>query len=140
MRTPIDETDDLSWYRAAIAGGRPQVTDDPHVGWYKRRLVKGGPEVPVRIWRHQEICQETGELLGDSYLCCEVDGKPADPEEQWLWCCMQPIPEQEYAYLLRLSRYAKRHDQREPLAAPRKPVDLNVIPPPTFEKKRRRRQ
>lgn len=136
MRRALTDDEIMAWWRAAMLGQSPVVTDEPHAGWYKRRLVKDGPWVPVRIWLHQEV-DEAGELAADAYFCCDVDGKPADPEQHWLFACMQPIAETDYTHLLRLSRYAKKHDDREPLANPRKAIDLLNVPPPEFKRRRR---
>lgn len=139
MRHVLTDSLALTWWRAALAGEKPQVTDDAHAGWYKRKLVKDAAWVPIRIWWHQDIDAETGELLSDAYLCADVDGRAADPNDQWLWCCMQPISEKEFQFMTKLSRYAKARDKREPLANPRKPIDLLTVPAPQFKPKRRRK-
>ena len=139
MRRPLTDDESLAWWRAAMAGKKPTVYDEPQAGWYRRRLVKDGPWCSVRIWLEQPVDAETGELCGDAYYCCDVDGRPADPEHHWLFCCTQPIAETEYIYMMKLSKYAKARAPREPLANPRKPIDLLLTPPPAFKPKRRRR-
>lgn len=137
IRQPLSEDEIFAWWRAALAGRNPTVYEDPQAGFFKRRLVKDGPWVPVKIWLEQIIDPETGELAGDSFYCCDVNGSPSDPETHWLWACMQPIAETDYDYLVDLGKYARRHAPSEPLADPRKPIDLFTAPPPTFKRRQR---
>lgn len=112
------------------------AVDDPKPGFFRRRLVKGGPFVPVRIWLEQPTDAETGELIDDAVLRCIVDGRDADPVDQWSYCCDQPITEQEYDYMWKLSDYARVHDRREPSATPRKKIDPLGFRLPTFERQK----
>jgi hypothetical protein len=84
------------WHRAAMAGKTPAITHEPECGWFRRKLVKGGPYVPVRIFLEQETDPETGELLGDEIMRCEVAGKRRPPEEEWTWVADKPISREEY--------------------------------------------
>ena len=138
MREPIK--DPYAWHRAALAGEKPQITSEPQCGWFLRRFIRFGPQVPCRIWLEQKVDPETGELTEDAVLCCDIDGRPADPEEQWSYLAGDPITEKEFEHQTAVSRYAKKRDPREPLANPRKPIDLLTIPVPTFKPKRRRRK
>lgn len=152
MRKPTTQADLLAWYRRALANTKKQpidrertpVTLDPQCGWFKRRLVRLGPWVPVRIWveiHDQPIDKATGELCGDEKLLwrCTVGGVEREPADEWLYVCEQPIDLEEFEYLTSLQRYAKNHDQREPLADPKKPIDLGRAPPPIYTPKRRRK-
>jgi len=132
MRKPV--SDPLAWWRQAVysAHPAPAAIDDPQPGYYRRKLVKGGPWVAVRIWLVEMVDKETGELTADSYLCCDVDGKPADPNDQWSYCCDQAITIDDYNHMMRVSRYAKARDPREPLARPNQKIDLMTVPFPTF--------
>lgn len=136
MREPIK--DPLAWHRAAIAGEKPQITSEAQCGWFRRRLVRLGPWVGAKIWLDQKT-DETGELTEDAVLCCDVDGRPSDPEDQWSYLAGQPISEKDFNFLTTLSRYAKARDPREPLSNPRKPVDLLTVPTPTFKPRRKRK-
>jgi hypothetical protein len=62
--------------------------------------VKGGPFVPVKIFLEQQIDPETGELLGDEVMRCEVDGKRRVPEEEWTWVADNPISEEDFLDML----------------------------------------
>lgn len=128
--------DRRAWWRAAVAGDRPPITEDPEEGFYKRRLVKGGPWVPVQIWIEAER-DEAGDLMSDEVVRCTVDGRLADVESHWTYCAGSPISEAEFDYLSRTSQYAKAHDSREPLSNPRKRIDPLSFPLPTFKRKKK---
>jgi hypothetical protein len=130
--------DDRQWWRAAIAGDKPAITGDPRAGFYKRRLVKGGPWVPVHIWIEREL-DEAGDLMSDEVVKCTVDGRLADVDSTWSYCAGSPITEAEFDYLSGVSSYAKARSPREPLANPRKPIDPLKFPLPTFSKPKRKR-
>lgn len=125
---------DRAWWRAALAGNRPAITEDPEPGFYKRRLVKGGPWVPVHIWIEREL-DEAGDLIDDERVMCTVDGRLAAAADHWTYCAAHPIKEAEFDYLTRLSTYAKERNKREPLANPRKRINPLAFPLPSFPKK-----
>jgi hypothetical protein len=124
MRQPTRASVAFRWWSEAVAaGGRAaREINDPQCGWYRRRLVKGGPYVPARIWIVREVCPETGELLCDETLACEVNGLRRDPVAQWTF--LQPISRQEYDALCaaQLSSDALREGTF--------PIDLNTMEAP----------
>lgn len=128
MRRPTPITELYDWHSRALRGLAPVHDSTPHCGWFKRRLVKGGVFVPARIWMFQDICPETGELLSDEILQCEVNGSYADPEEAWSWICSNPITEQEFRYLTARIDHAIRHEPEDAFADPRKPIEINRTP------------
>lgn len=130
--------DPRAWWRSALAGESPPITENPEPGFFKRRLVKGGPWVPVAIWIEAER-DEAGDLLSDEVVKCTVDGRLVDVDSHWTYCAGSPITEAEFDYLSRVSSYAKASDKREPLANPRKPIDPLKFPLPTFSKPKRKR-
>lgn len=132
MRAPTTMAASLAWHRAALAGRSQQITHEPQCGWFKRKLVKDGVFVPARIWMVQEIDPETGELLSDEILQCEVNGVMTDPEEAWSWLCANPITEQEFLYLEAAGEWSRRHAPDEPMANPHQRVDWMAVPTPTF--------
>ena len=102
--------------------------NEPVPGYYRRRLVRGGPWVPVRIWRGFDKCPHTGlELERGWELRCTVNGIYRDPRAEWLWVCNEPITEAEFRYLTDTKNYAVEHDHEMPEATPRTPVDFNKI-------------
>lgn len=132
MRRPTPHDEAFGWWMVAIAGGDPETTADPMPGFYKRRLVKGGPWVPARIWLFQEIDDLTGELIDDERLQAEVGGRYADPEDLWPWVCGNPISEQEYRFLAATAEWSQRNAPDEPMANAHQAVDWMRVPTPTF--------
>ena len=108
------------------------VEDAPQPGWYKRRLVRGGPFVPARVWMFQPVDDE-GDLCGDEVLQCECNGKFADPELQWEWLRQTPITESDFNYLTAAIAWTKENAPDEPMANAREAVDWIKIPTPTFK-------
>ena len=128
MRRPTPVAGLHAWHAAALRGLGPANDGTPRFGWYKRRLVRGGVFVPARIWMVQDICPETGELLSDEVLRCEINGIAADPEEAWTWISGHPVTEQEFRYLAARIDFAIRHEPHDPFAMPSRPIDLNRTP------------
>lgn len=101
MRTPTSPDILLRWWRTALLGLRPvRIETDPQCGWYRMRLYGAGPWVPARIWCHQDIDPETGELADDERILCEVDGQMRDPVS--VWTRVQPITREQYDALIHL--------------------------------------
>lgn len=99
IRQPSSAAQIYAWHRAALNGEAPEVHDGiPEAGWYKTRLVKGGPFVPVKIWVEREIDWDTGELASPERLVCDCDGQRRDPAR--LWTYLTPISRDEYAALV----------------------------------------
>lgn len=108
----------------------PVRDGEPQEGFFKRRMVKNGPWLPVRIWWHQAERDEAGHLLEDEGWRCEFAGKAVDPYEQWSRMLPGPfvIDEREYTYLTRLGDWAKEHAPDDPYAKSHKPIDHNKMP------------
>ena len=86
-----------TYYQSALSGiFGPVHENDPQCGYYRMRRGRGGPWVPVAIWR--EVTGE-GEITGISdsgKLVCLVDGVEKDPYEVWTWVCRYPVPYETY--------------------------------------------
>lgn len=128
MRTATPITELYHWHTEALAGRRPQITGEPHCGWFKCKLVRGGPYVAARIYMDREVDHDTGELLSDEKMRCEIDGRERDPEEQWTYICYIPITEAEYKFLIANAEWAKKYALNEPAANPERAVDFNKLP------------
>ena len=99
IRRPTPPSKAYAWHRAALAGENPPTHDGfPECGWFKARLVKGGPFVAARIWLEREIDPMTGELAAPEEYRCEIDGMPRDPDRAWTY--LTPISREEYDRLL----------------------------------------
>jgi hypothetical protein len=122
MREPSSAAQLYRWHKAAIAGDAPPVHDGlPECGWFKRKLVKGGPFVPVRIFVEREIDFETGELIAPEVLVADVDGKRADPVRHWTY--LIPITRAEYdALLFRQFSVPGMADSDKPLDLTKEPI------------------
>ena len=99
IRRPTPPSKALAWHRAALAGENPPTHDGlPQPGWFKVRLVKGGPYVAAKIWIEREIDPLTGELAAPEEYRCEIDGMPRNAEIAWTF--LEPISRAEYDALL----------------------------------------
>lgn len=124
MRRPTKVREMLAWHSAAMAGTAPATHDGiVHCGWFKRRLRRGGPWVPVRIYLDREIDPATGELAGPEEYRIEVEGldggRPADH-----WTYLTPISKAEFDHLVdyRL-RDGRMFDPRQPIDLSEKPTE-----------------
>jgi len=113
--------------------------DTPQAGFYKRRFVRGGPWVPVRLWFGAPIDPVTGEELERGHRWqAEVRGNLVTDEteiiETWISCAGNPITEDEYNAMLGKADYADTRDQRLPEFKPEQKIDLGKLPP-IFQRK-----
>ena len=100
-----------------MAGEEPERHDGvPECGWYRAKLVKGGPWVAARIWISRDVDPDTLELTDDEKYLCEVDGMRRDAMSAWL--SLRPISKEEYDALLH------RRGQIPAMQASMTPVDL----------------
>jgi hypothetical protein len=99
MRTPTPPSKAYAWYRAAIAGEAPPTHDGlPECGWFKVKLIAGGPWCAAKIWIERSIDPMTGELTEPEKMLCEVDGMRRDPAK--IWTYLRPISREEYDALI----------------------------------------
>jgi DNA polymerase-1 len=116
--------DPMAWWSEELKFPGQRLTDIPQCGCYKRRLVRGGPEVPAVIWA--EPCAKPGHVI----LKCEVGGKARDPFEEWPRLSMTPITKAEYVGMM------KALDNVKP--APTYPSDIASAPKSTNPRSRRK--
>lgn len=90
--------------------------DEPQVGHYRTRLVRGGPWCAVRIFWLDPDNRDT--LDRAHKVGCTVNGNPADPYATWTYCAGSPISEAEYRYLR-----AVASTPGQPEATPRRAID-----------------
>jgi hypothetical protein len=130
MRIPTPIADQLAWYRDALSGfGKiVGVMNRPQCGWFKRKLVHGGPFVPARIWLEQEIDPDTGELLADEIMLCEVDGRRCDPVDQWARLWTEAITMAEFNYMTATRNWAAWHSPSDPAANPLQRLNALTTP------------
>lgn len=119
MRQPTPISRLYAWHRAMLEGRAAAIhEDEPQCGWFKTRLVKGGPFVPASISIHREI-DENGDLASDERLVCEVNGAARDPYTAWSSVCKNPISRADYLELKAL------HERRPEMAATHVTINLN---------------
>jgi len=104
--------------------------DQPVAGFYKMRLVRGGPFVAVRVFFEASRDPATGDVCDRSPRWqASIDGREADIWRAWPYCSGRPIDQAEYDYLLAVSAHARKHDPSMPEAVPGKPIDMNKLKP-----------
>lgn len=132
MRKPTSKDVAFKWWREALEGvAPPPINEVPQAGYYKRRLVKGGPWVPVAIWIDSQT-DESGELVQQEIIRCAVDGRESDPVTQWGYCCSHPISEVEFKRLVS----KVKSEMRDGSHAPFRPIDLLRVEPPKFKQEK----
>ena len=99
IRRPSSVAQLYAWWRGALADPDAARHDGlPECGYYKRRLVRGGPWVPVRIFVERDIDPATGELTAPERLVADVNGRREEPARHWTH--LIPITREEYGALL----------------------------------------
>ena len=137
-RSPTPRTKLYAWHANAVvkverhgslrAAGIEIDQDEPQCGWYMRRMIRGGPYVAAEIWMEQPV--EDGQLVGDEKLMCQVDGRDADPVDQWTYLAAHPITEKAFRHMRATARWTKLNAPEEPAANPMAPVDHLKTPIP----------
>lgn len=121
MRRPTPSFELMAWHMSAMRGENPsRIEDEPQCGWYRRRMVKGGPFVPVKIWLEQDIDADTGELLNPEIMRATVNGQPASAVSIWTYC--QPISRDQFEAL------EDAHASTPLMAATLAVIDLSKTP------------
>lgn len=103
----------------------PRVSDTPLPGFYRLKLIRGGPWVPAQI-KHDEGGWQT-----------MLDGKWSNQStDPWLLPDMERIhfggrdtTEAEVNFMLARKRHAEVYEPDSPAANPRKAIDLDKIIP-----------
>jgi hypothetical protein len=108
-----------NWWRRALAGEPVTIRDgEPQPGYYRTKLVKGGPWVPARIWVEREF-DEDGEQVNEDKFRCVIGDAEADPMQKWVWLSGHPIS---------LADYKQMRSQTNQLPATQA-VNLATMPP-----------
>lgn len=98
--------------------------DTPQPGYYKRKLVKGGPFVAVKVWMNEPDVDAAGDLMDDEGLMMLIEGERVNPDDNWSWCMGNAIDKAEYDFMCADSDHAKQYRPDDVKANPRKPIDL----------------
>lgn len=124
MRRPTSYMRAHAWWLGALANKDAERHDGlPQCGLYKRRMIKDGPWVPVRIFLDRDIDPATGELTRDEVMCIEIEGIiKSSPDAHWSY--LVPISQAEYDHLMDF----RLRDVR--MLDPRTPINLAEMPTP----------
>lgn len=121
IRQPTRPRDAFAWWNAALRDPRlARHEGEPQAGYYKRRMVKNGPWVPLRIRLVQVIDKTTGELSEPERFEADQDGGTFDPTSIWTHC--RPISSTEFHDL------TARQIDLPLMAATHAAVDLSSTP------------
>lgn len=104
-------------------------TGDFRPGFYRARLVKGGPYVPVELAEMTPPRDDDGEWLWDFHYRLTVDGEDRDPYST-KDLIGEPVTEAELRYLNATREFDRTHGT--PMADARRPVDLLETMPRLF--------
>lgn len=136
---PRHPGDPLDWHRKALVefakklkSSTYRITlpapDTPQCGWYKRRLIQGGPWVPAKIWREQAIDFATDKPGSFDNLHCQVGDTPRNASDAWGWLLNAPITREDYEFMMARREWAKKYAPTEPEANEDKPTDWLKVP------------
>ncbi|GLS88054.1 hypothetical protein GCM10010873_30280 [Cypionkella aquatica] len=92
----------------------------PEAGFYKTKLVRGGPWAAVEIKIERDVDLETGELTAPERLFAICDGERRNAAR--LWTYLTPISREEHRALL------QRREFIPAMAATRATIDLSEAP------------
>ena len=121
MRMPTPASQLYAWHRAALSGDDPPIHDGlAEAGFYKVRMVKGGPWAAVEIKVERDIDFETGELTAPERLVAICDGERRNPAN--LWTYLTPISRDEHRAILERRQFIPE------MAATRAKIDLTERP------------
>ena len=110
-------------------------------GFYKARLVKGGWEVPVRVYLDDGLysCEVDGDLVLSSFDPARLDDmlKELPPGEEThplmrLRLIGTVIDQTDYDYRTALRKWAREHEPFHPCLHARKPISTLGSPAVTF--------
>lgn len=97
IRRPTSVAKMLAWHRAYLAGERPATHEDEiQCGWFRCRMVRGGPWVPAKIWLHREIDPVTQELTADEEFRALLGDEFSSPLYVWGRANGHPISREQY--------------------------------------------
>lgn len=123
MRTPTPHVQLYAYWHAATTGATlPAVYDDePQAGYYKTRMRRNGPFVPVEVVCVQTVDDETGELTEPERFEARMPGGEVKSLDR-LWTYLKPITVADFDALTAL----RSGDLR--MAATEATVDLSKAP------------
>lgn len=110
----------------------PRIIGKPEPGFFRMRLVKGGPLVPARIFLPCPIDPEFGFPMDrPRHLIAEIDGviEPAPRAVERIWLSAELIDKATFEFMNADAEWCRTHAPAEPKASPRKAIDARKAPP-----------
>lgn len=106
----------------------------PRPGYYRVKLVKGGPWVPVCILHYHGAGVRARYKRSRPGILFAVVGEQCITDENkvlelWPFVAGNPIEPETYYHMQRLAKWARENDPNAPEANPRKPIDVHTLPP-----------
>ena len=109
---------------------------DPRPGYWLVCAAKGGPTVAACVRVVTTIAEpdnpDNAMAERSPHLAAFILDEPVALDKVWHWR-LQEIDEGEYRYQCDAAAWARRHSPDEPIANPRKKVDLRNVPIPFTE-------
>ena len=107
-------------------------------GFFKTKLVRNGPFVPVRVWHGvtpdpwfpenpQDRSPRWQATIGEVPLPARIGGRECTLGS--LWSFLHPIDKTEHDYLIRTGKWATTHAPEMPEANPTDRIDLGSMKP-----------
>ena len=109
------------------AGRAGESPSHPRLGFWRIRLAKNAP-LAVCCIRTVEEPEEDVWWESSPNLAAYILDEPAPMERVWTWRG-EAITEAEYRYQCALVAHCREHEPNDPLANPRRPVDLTKLAP-----------
>jgi hypothetical protein len=107
--------------------------EQPTEGFYRMRLVRGGPLVGIRIWFGPPLEPWTREEMDRAPRWnAEVNNLHAEFDRVWPACMRERIDEDEYRFLTDRCGWARMWDGFDPMGQPTKRVNWDDASPPSF--------
>jgi len=104
----------------------------PEPGFFRVRLIKGGPQVAARLFTPCPVDPEFGHHIDRSrHLLAEINGRLYGSTKMvwWVWLTGRRTTGPDFEYLTDLAGWCRNHDARDPMAKPHKAVDPRTMRP-----------
>lgn len=125
----VAEIAESPWWRHAVVGNvQPVRAGVPEPGFYRTRLVQGGPFVPARIWIVRTMCPATREPMADDVYHAIAAGRPVSVWNVWPWWGKSPISRADYDHMEAVRTWATAHAPNDPAARPLQAVTAGELP------------
>ena len=110
----MQDAKDYEFWRRALRGEKQTVQEsNPRCGFYKRRLAKDGPWLPIAFWRN----------VDDHIVCC-FEGKLVDPVAHWTFVAKYPVSETSYRHHIRSGHWPDERPEAPRSNMPSDPFEV----------------